>query len=128
VWPGGKANHPLLGFPLPPLGCVHRVEGEGWCAIAAPRRWGKERARRRARDHGCERPNGRHTPVPSRVVRFSRRMLSLGIWHLNRAPAAHRAVAAPREHFVEHLLGERTGSAGLKEGAGRRPGLGPKPS
>jgi hypothetical protein len=34
-------------------------------------------------------------------------MLSLGEWLLNRAPAAHRAVAAPPGHFVEHLLGER---------------------
>jgi hypothetical protein len=55
-------------------------------------------------------------------------LLSLGVWHLNRVPAAHRAVAAPPEHIVERLVGERPGSVGLKEGAGRRSGLGPKPS
>jgi hypothetical protein len=46
VWPGGKANRPLLGFPSPLLGCAPRVEGEGGRA-AAPRRWEEERARRR---------------------------------------------------------------------------------
>jgi hypothetical protein len=46
VWPGGKANRPLLGFPLPLHGRVPRVEGEGGRA-AAPRRWEKERARHR---------------------------------------------------------------------------------
>jgi hypothetical protein len=55
-------------------------------------------------------------------------MLSLGEWLLNRAPAAHRVVAAPQGHFVEHLQGERMGCADLKGRAGRRPGLGPKPS
>jgi hypothetical protein len=55
-------------------------------------------------------------------------MLSLGEWLLNRAPAAHRAVAAPPGHFVEHLLGNRMSCAGLKGEAGRRPGLGPRPS
>jgi hypothetical protein len=42
VWPGGKANRPLLGFPFPLHGRVPRVEGEGGRA-AAPRRWEKER-------------------------------------------------------------------------------------
>jgi hypothetical protein len=46
VWPGGKANRPLLGFPFPLFGRVPRVEGEGGRAVA-PRRWEKERARRR---------------------------------------------------------------------------------
>jgi hypothetical protein len=53
---------------------------------------------------------------------------SLGVWRLNRAPAAHRVAAAPPGLFVEHVVGEQMGSVGLKEGAGRRPDLGPKPS
>jgi hypothetical protein len=109
--------------------------GGTWGRRAVTRRRRRHRARlpgrravRRAREHGCERPNGRHTPVPSHDMGFSQRTMSRGEWHLNRAPAAHRAVAAPPGRFVEHLLGKRTSCAGLREEAGRRPGMGPKPS
>jgi hypothetical protein len=59
---------------------------------------------------------------------FSQRTMSRGEWLLNLAPVAHRTVAAPPGQYVEHLLGERAGCAGLREEAGRRPDMGPKPS
>jgi hypothetical protein len=51
--------------------------------------------------------------------------LSRGEKHLNLTPAAHRAVAAPPRHIVEHLLGNRASCAGLKGENRPSAGIGP---
>jgi hypothetical protein len=55
------------------------------------------RAARRAQGHGCERSSGRHTPVPSRVVRFDLGVVKTGrLPPAGRAPATRRAAVMPR--------------------------------
>jgi hypothetical protein len=49
------------------------------------------------------RPAG--TPQSRAVTCTSQETLCRGERHLNLTPAAHRAVAAPPRHVVEHLLG-----------------------
>jgi hypothetical protein len=82
--PCGQAGTRMARVVVPGFDPCMRAD-EAWGRRAVTRRRRRHRARlpgrraaRHARDHGCERPSGRHTPVPSRVVRFSRRVMKPG--------------------------------------------------
>jgi hypothetical protein len=123
--------------------CLCAVEVWGRRAVTR-RRWRHRarlpgrRAARRTRDHGCERPYGRHTPEPSRVVRFSRRVLKPGRLapepSAGGAPRGRGAARALRRALGVRVAPERVSPAKRAIGriwalsptifssAGRRPG------
>jgi hypothetical protein len=109
------------------------LAGEVWGRRAVTRRRRRHRARlpgrravRRARGHGCERPSGRHTPVPSRVVRFNLRVMKAGrLPPADRAPATRRAAVMPPGAF-RRTHGVRAAANACYQKDGPSNGLGPK--